>query len=328
MTQVGIAIAAGVFVALIVAIAELLHTRRVSRVKFLAFGPDAEPRRWTRVVGPLRSVCLGAFVWAFVTLVLVKTGAFASAPAAIGSETRNVVFIADLSPSMYLTDSGVDGALSRRARMAEVFDGLLERVGGDVTFTVIGFYTDALPVVSQVRDREVARNVFNDLPLVYAMGPGETNLGLSIQRSMGLIETFYKDSSYVFICTDGDSEALTQAIAVPPSVNRVTVLGIGDPNRPTFIDGRQSKQDPNTLRMLASMLGGNYYDVNTRHVPTSELDNLIVRQGSGDKLDQTALSLLVMGLAATTLAFIPVAQQYGGTRWRILMPTRTAQEAT
>ncbi len=326
MTQTAVAIGVGVFVAIIVAIAELLHARRVGRVGRLAFGPDESARGWTRVIGPLRSVCLGAFAWALVALILFNTGAFAGAPAPIGSGTRHIVFIADLSPSMYLADAGADGTETRRARMAEVFDGLLERVGGDVTFTVIGFYTDALPIVSQVRDREVARNVFSDLPLIYAMGIGETDLGLSMQKSMELLATFRKKSAYVFICTDGDTTAITQAIAVPESVKRVTVLGIGDPEKGTFIDGRQSKQDASTLRSLASMLDANYYDVNTRHFPTSELSDLVVRQGSGGKLNQAGLSLAIMAITATILAFIPVAQQYGGTKWQIRMPSAMAME--
>jgi Ca-activated chloride channel family protein len=317
LMQTLIAIGAGVLVAALVAIAEMLHARRVARVGRLAFGPEERPRPWTRIVGPIRSIALGAFAWALVTIILLSTGYFSAPPEPIGAHTRHLVFIADLSPSMYLADAGPGGDEARRARMAEVVSGVLDRVGGDLTFSIIGIYTDALPVVLQVRDRAVVRNVFDGMPLTYAMGPGQTDLGTSISKSMELIAPFREKSTTVFICTDGDTTPLAVPIAAPRSVVKTTVLGVGDTEKGTFIDGHQSRQDAGMLRAIASSLNAEYININKRHVPTSALSDLVVRPPSGNAWSLIDISIAVMGVTGFILAFIPVAQQYAGTGWRV-----------
>lgn len=324
--QTLIAIGTGIAFALLVAVAEMLHARRVARVGRLAFGPEARPRPWTRAVGPIRSLAMGAAAWALVTIILTSTGLFSNPPP-IGASTRHLVFIADLSPSMALKDAGPKGEQSRRERMAEVVEGVLDRVGGDVTFSVIAFYTDALPVVLQVRDRAVVRNVFDRIPLVYAMGPGPTDLGLSISRSMELIEPFRKGSARVFICTDGDTTAIAHPIIAPASVEKTTVLGVGNVDQGTFIDGHQSRQDADVLRAIASALNAEYVDVNKRHVPTGSMADLVVRSSPSRKWSLLEVAIAVMGASATVLAGIPVAQQYAGTGWRIRRP-KTSTAAT
>src|SRR3954467_15046361 len=74
--QILVAIVCGCVVALLVAIAEGLHARRVKRGGRLAFGPEERPRGWTRVVAPLRCVCLGAFAWGLATLIVTSSGMF------------------------------------------------------------------------------------------------------------------------------------------------------------------------------------------------------------------------------------------------------------
>jgi Ca-activated chloride channel family protein len=315
-----IAIWAGGGVVLLVALAEMLHTWRVRRIRRLAFGPGEQPRPWTRVVAPLRCVCLGAFTWALATLFLAGSGLFGDTASRVGSGTRHVVFVADLSPSMYLQDAGPRRDLTRRARMAEVVEGVLDRVGGDVTFSVIGFYTNALPVVLQVRDRAVVRNVFAGMPLVYAMAVGQTDLALSIGKAMELIESFPKSSAIVFVCTDGDTVTFAHPLYAPASVERMTVLGVGDRERGTFIDGHQSRQDAQVLRSIAASLSAEYIDVNDRHVPTASLGGLVLGPRQGGRLSRVEMAILMLSLTATILAFIPVAQQYAGTSWRIALP--------
>jgi Ca-activated chloride channel family protein len=202
-----------------------------------------------------------------------------------------------------------------------VVEGVLDRVSGDVSFSVIGFYTDALPVVLKVRDRTVVRNVLNGMPLVYAMGVGQTDLGLSISRAMELVKPFTKSSVTVFICTDGDTVTLAQPLYAPPSVERTTVLGVGDTERGTFIDGHQSRQDPTMLRSIASALHAEYINVNDRHVPTAAMSGLVLGAGAGGRMNLKEVAILVMGLTAAILAIIPVAQQYAGTGWRLHLPS-------
>jgi Ca-activated chloride channel family protein len=319
-----VAVSAGIVIALLAAVAEWLHARRVRRVGRLAFGPEERPRPWTKIVAPVRCLCLGAFAWAVTSLLLIGSGMFADNPPPPGKGTRHLVFIADLSPSMYLEDAGPKRDTARRKRMAEVIEGILERVGGDVTFSVIGFYTDALPVVLQVRDRAVVRNAFDGLPLVYAMQTGKTDLGTSISRALELIEPFPKKSASVFICTDGDTVSLSKPLAAPASVERTTVLGVGDTEKGTFIDGHQSRQDANVLASVASAFKAEYIDINDRHVPTTALGGLVIAPGSGSGINLVQAAIWVMAAAATVLALIPVAQQYAGTGWRVKMPQRGA----
>jgi Ca-activated chloride channel family protein len=318
--QLLVAILVGVCVALLVGAAEWLHARRVARVGRLAFGPEERPRPWTRVVGPLRALCLGGFAWGLAILIFKGSGMFAGGPPPAGPGTKHLVFMADLSPSMYLNDAGAKRDVARRTRMAEVVGGVLERVGGDVTFSVVGFYTNALPIVFQVRDRAVVKNAFDGLPLVYAMGVGKTDLGASINKSMELIRDFPQGSVSLFVCTDGDTVTLSQSIVAPPSVGRATILGVGDKGAGTFIDGHQSRQDENMLEQVASALKGEYIDVNERHVPTTALGGLVVPPGRGGGINLVQLAIIVMGCTATVLAFIPVAQQYAGTGWRVALP--------
>jgi Ca-activated chloride channel family protein len=320
-SQMLVAILAGGGVALLVALAEALHARRVRRVGRLAFGPEERPRAWTRVVAPLRSLCLGAFAWGLATLILNASGLFQATPPPVGSGTRHLVFVADMSPSMYLKDAGPKLDQMRRARMAEVVEGVLDRVSGDVSFSVIGFYTDALPVVLKIRDRSVVRNALDGMPLVYAMGVGQTDLGSSISKAMELIRPFPKSSVTMFICTDGDTVTLAQPLHAPPSVERVTVLGVGDTERGTFIDGHQSRQDATMLRAIASALNAEYINVNDRHVPTAAMSGLVLGGGAGGGMNLKEIAIWAMGLTAAILALIPVAQQYAGTGWRLHLPS-------
>jgi len=169
-----ISFAAALLTLLLVSLAEWLHERRVRVVARLVFGPRGSARPWTRAVPWLRTAGLTAFAWGLTTLWMLKLEApdAASAKERQDAEATRLVFVADLSPSMYLSDAGADGTLTRHARMREVVEGILQRVSGNLRFGVIGFYTDSLPVVMEARDPELVRNVFNGLPLTYAMPQG------------------------------------------------------------------------------------------------------------------------------------------------------------
>jgi Ca-activated chloride channel homolog len=318
-----LAVFVGILCALVVAAAEALHARRVRRVGRLAFGPEQRPRPWTRAVPPLRAACLGAFAWALATLVLMSLGYAQEGPPPVGSRTQHLVFIVDLSPSMSLEDAGPKHAQGRRARAAEVVAAILDRVGGDVSFSVIAFYANALPVVMQVRDRAVVRNALDDMPLAYALGEGRTDLATSLSQAMDLIQPFGRNSATVLICTDGDTVPLNAPLAAPPSVRRSLVLGVGDTGKGTFIDGHQSRQDPNVLRAVAASLGCEYINVNDRHVATTALEDLVPSPTRGRDLGLTEVAILVMLVGGLIAALIPAAQQYGGTGWHVHMKPAT-----
>lgn len=307
-------------VSLIVALAEWLHGRRIRVAARLAFGPAGASRAWTRLVPWLRASGLTAFAWGVATLLMLKLEApeDATAKQRLDAEAKRLVFVADLSPSMFLTDAGPDGKQTRQARMREVVEGILQRVSGNLRFGVIGFYTDALPVVMEARDPELVRNVFNGLPLTYAMPAGQTDLGQAVNLALERVAEFPKNSTRVVILTDGDSVSLAPIAPRPASVKEVLVLGLGNPLKGSYIDGHQSRQEAETLDRVATLLRGRYEDVNEDHVATEDLGDLVMPLAlphTGLTLSQWAVLAMVLG--AFIYSLIPVALEYFGTDWKV-----------
>ena len=307
-------------VVLVAALAEWLHVRRIRVVGRLAFGPSGEPNRWTRIVPLLRPLCLGAFTWGLATLLMLRLAAAEGGGGKDGNakDATRLIFIADLSPSMYLKDAGPDGTQTRHDRMQAVVEAILQRVSGNLRFGVIGFYTDSVPVVMEARDPELVRNVFNGLPLTYAMPVGQTDLGQAVNAAVKLVADLPEGSTRLILFTDGDSVNLVPIVPRPKSVKEVFVLGVGNPNKGTFIDGHQSRQEGDTLRTVASALRGTYTDVNEKHLPTTALGDLVVtaplpRRG----LSLEELAVLAMVVGAAIGALIPVALEFFGTDWKV-----------
>jgi Ca-activated chloride channel family protein len=316
--------ALGVFC--LVLLAEGLHARRVRVAARLAFGPAGAARSWTRAVPLLRVAGLTAFAWGTATLLMMKMAAPDDAQTKVrtDAEATRLIFVADLSPSMYLQDAGPDGTQTRQARMREVVEGILQRVSGNLRFGVIGFYTDSLPVVMEARDPELVRNVFNGLPVTYAMPLGQTDLGKAVNATLEILPSFPKGSTRLIIFTDGDSVNLVPITPRPDSVREVLVLGVGNPHKGTYIDGHQSRQEPETLQRLANSLGGTYEDVNTKHLATTALGDLVVPLAmptSSLSLAQWAVLALVLG--AVINALIPLALEFFGSDWKVSFNPRT-----
>jgi Ca-activated chloride channel family protein len=201
--------------------------------------------------------------------------------------------------------------------MREVVEGILQRVSGNLRFGVIGFYTESLPVVMEARDPELVRNVFNGLPLTYAMPLGQTDLGQAVNAAVKLVADFPEGSTRLIFFTDGDSVNLAPIVPRPKSVKEVFVLGLGNPQKGSFIDGHQSRQEPDTLRLVASALRGTYVDVNEKHLSTSALGDLVVTAPLPNRgLSLAELAVLAMTLGAAIYALIPVALEFFGTDWK------------
>jgi Ca-activated chloride channel family protein len=235
-----------------------------------------------------------------------------------------LIFVGDISPSMYLVDAGPDGKETRYARMGAVVDGILQRVSGNLRFGVVGFYTDALPVVMEARDPELVRNVFNGLPLSYGMPVGQTDLGTALNIALARVAEFPPGTVRLIVLTDGDTIPMANLAPRPPSVKEVLILGLGNPHKGTFIDGHQSRQEGETLQRIASQLGGTYDDVNTNQLATTALGDLVVtapppRTG----LDLSEWAILCMVLGASVLALLSVALAWWGSDWEVLrIPAR------
>ena len=314
-----ISLIAALIALILVSLAEWLHARRIRVTARLAFGPQGA-KAWTNVVPWLRVASLTAFAWGVTTLLMLKLEApdDASAKERHDAEATRLVFVADLSPSMYLPDAGPDGTMTRHDRMKDVVEGILQRVSGNLRFGVIGFYTDSLPVVMEARDPELVRNVFNGLPLTYAMPVGQTDLGTAINRTLEIVADFPKSSTLMIILTDGDSITLAAINPRPASVREVLVLGVGNPRKGSFIDGHQSRQEADTLGRVATSLLGTYHDVNEKHLDTAALGDLVVPLAlphTGLTLAQWAVLAMVLG--AMINALIPIALEFFGTDWKV-----------
>lgn len=304
---------------LLVSLAEWLHARRIRVAARLAFGSQGA-KAWTSVVPWLRVVSLTAFAWGLTTLLMMKIESpdDAAAKERLDAEATRLVFVADLSPSMYLPDAGPDGSQTRHDRMKEVVEGILQRVSGNLRFGVVGFYTDSFPVVMGARDPELVRNVFNGLPLTYAMPDGQTDLGTAINRTLEIVADFPKHSTRLIILTDGDSTPLAGINPRPVSVREALVLGVGNPTKGSYIDSHQSRQEAGTLQSVASSLLGTYHDVNEKHLDTSALGDLVVPLALPHKgLSLAQWAVLMMMLGAVINALIPVALEFFGTDWKV-----------
>jgi Ca-activated chloride channel homolog len=311
---------------LLVLLAETLHQRRCRVAARLATGPAGRPRRWVGAVAAVRAAALAAMAWALVTLYYHSGGGYRSQDRAEGQENRqHIVFVADLSPSMQLKDAGPGRDKTRAQRMHDVVDAILQRVGGDVIYTVMAFYTDAMPVILDAEDAELVRNVFDGLPIWYAMQPGKTDLGTGVRKSLEELSRYPKGSTTVFVCTDGDTVALGTIPKPPPAVSDVYVLGVGDPRQGTFIDGHHSRQDASELGTVAGRLRGQYIDVNEKHVSTLALGALATDAGAAkSNFGLVELAIIVMAVAAGVHALIPVMLELFGSDWKAVSRRQTA----
>ena len=309
---------AALLVLLLSALAEALHARRVRVAARLAFGPEGAPRGWTIIAPFLRCIALAAFAWGLAVMWQLHQAAKDGKPADTKEPVR-LVFVADLSPSMYLKDAGPEGKQTRQERMREEVEAVLMRVGGDLRYGVIGFYTEAHSVVMDARDPELVRNVFNGLPLQYVMKAGSTDLGTAINAAVKVVDGMPAQTVRLVVFTDGDTIPLQPILPRPKSVKDVLVLGVGNPRKGTFIAGHQSRQDAEVLATVARSLRGSYFDVNEKHLPTAALGDMVQRTPlpkSG--LDLAQWAVLAMALGAAILALLPLALQYAGSRWRVV----------
>ena len=322
-----IPITAALTALLLAGLAEWLHSRRIHAVARLAFGPEGAAYRWTRIVHFLRPLCLAAFAWGVATLWMLKIAADSPDKNHGAVEPTRLIFVGDLSPSMYIQDAGPDGKQTRQDRMRDVVDAILQRVSGNIRFGVIGFFTESVPVVMEARDPELVRNVFNGLPLTYAMPIGDTDLGQAINASIALVKDLPAKSARLLIFTDGDSVDIAPLASLPASVKSVTFLGLGDPHKGTFIDGHLSRQEPEVLRRLATELKGSYEDVNDKHLSTEALGDLVVFAAAPQRgLTLAELAVLAMLLGAAVYSLIPVALEYFGSDWRATPAEREARK--
>ena len=115
------------FVVLFSGSAELLHSRRKSRLAPLSFGPSRHPALWARCAPFLVVIGYGAICWGLVTLLLLDPRV-QQAVVLTDEEKKHVVLVLDVSPSMHLQDAGPEKNQSRMKRASSVLDSFSTQV--------------------------------------------------------------------------------------------------------------------------------------------------------------------------------------------------------
>ena len=310
---------------LLVGVAEAIHARRCRRLAPLAFGPRRRPAAWVYSAPLFRVLALGALAWGLVSLLQLPPRVHQLLQQIPESETKHLVLVLDVSPSMRLQDAGPDKQKSRRQRARDLMESLFERVAlPEYKVSVIAVYNGAKPVVEDTRDIEVIRNILDDLPLEYAFPSGKTDLFSGLEQAARVARPWRPGSTTVLVISDGDTVPATGMPQMPAAVGDVLVVGVGDPIAGKFIDGRQSRQDTSTLRQLAQRLRGVYHNGNAKQIGSSLLERFAGGSGgsSNDKLTRREYAIAAVASGGSVYSLLPLLLQLLGTRWRPGVPRR------
>ncbi len=299
-----------------VACAERLHTHRVRRVARLAFGESGKPRTWVAIVPMARVGAVMAALWGLLVLTSLDPRVQEAEPTRGAS--RHLLIALDVSPSMLLEDSGPAKEKVRRSVWAgEVVQGVLDRLDMATTrITLVAFYTDAIPVLSETFDKIVVANALDGLQMYTAFEPGATKLQQGVEKALELAKAWMPDSATLLVISDGDSISAPPPTRIPASIADTIVVGVGDPYRGSTVAGHTSKQDVVSLKQLATRLGGTFHQGNSKHLPSHILDGLtMIEPRVGESTGLRELALLAAAIGGTVLAIIgPALNLAGRTR--------------
>ena len=306
-------------VALIAILAEALHLRRINRIRNLAFGPGGKPAVWTWFAPVMRVAGLALATWGFASLWLVVEARVHNQDTIPENEYKHLILVVDVSPSMRLKDAGPEGDKSRRQRASDVLESLFNRIPmRQFKISVIAVYTDAKMLLEDSKDHEVVRHIMEKMPLWHAYKSGKTKLMTGISQAVKTARPWNPGSTYVLMLTDGDTVPTTGMPKLPASVREFIVIGVGDPNSGTFIDGHQSRQDVNTLRQIANRLQGTYHNGNKKHL-TSQIVGKFTQMDDDDKSPawtRREWALLAVIVGAGLFSIVPILLHYFGTGHR------------
>lgn len=298
--------------------AELLHGVRVRRVAQLAFGPAAQPALWARAAPLLRVASVAAIVWGMVTLIQIQPKVHQSEIVKDG-EYKHIVMVLDVSPSMRLQDAGNAKDQSRMKRARSVMESFFQRVAIEqYRVSVVATYTDAKLVVVDTKDLEVVRNILSDLPMHYAFTSGQTDIFAGLRTAFEIARPWQPKSTTLILVSDGDTVPSTGMPKAPASIGSVLVVGVGDPVKGKFIDGKNSRQEVSMLRQTAMRLGGFYHNGNEKHLSSELLKQLTAskKESPFEQLTRREYALIACAAGGLCLAFLPMLLHYFGTSWR------------
>jgi Ca-activated chloride channel family protein len=306
-------------IALLVVVAEFLHWRRLKRIERLAFGPQERPAWWVYLTPMIRVFGLSLASWGFLSLLLVVPARVHNSSEIPEEDYRHLVLVVDVSPSMHLEDAGPAGDRSRRQRASDILESLFNRIPmRQFKISIIAVYTDAKMILEDSKDHEVVRHIMEKMPMWHAYKPGKTKLMDGITEAVKVAKSWNPRSAYVLMLTDGDTIPTTGMPKLPASVSEFLVVGVGNSNAGTFIDGHQSRQDINTLRQIANRLRGTYHNGNQKHL-TSQIVNQFTRTENDDHRNQWTRrewSLFAVVVGSAIFAMLPVLLHYFGASYR------------
>lgn len=306
-------------VILVSIIAEWLHLSRIRRIRHLTFGASGKLSVWVYLASLIRVTSLGAATWGFASLLFVVEADVHNSGKIEEHEYKHLVLVVDVSPSMRLTDAGNEGKLTRRQRASDVLESMFNRIPmRQFKISVIAVYSEAKMLLEDSKDHEVVRHIMEHMPLYHAFKPGKTNLISGVEQAAKLAKGWPPESAFVIVLTDGDSLPAKGMPKMPASVAEVVVVGLGDPNSGSFIDGHLSRQDVNTLRQMANRLRGIYHNGNEKHL-SSSLVQEFTKANETDEFRpwrRREWALYAAFLGSTLFAIIPMLLHYFGSNYR------------
>lgn len=304
--------------AILCVLAEVLHAVRVRRIATLAFGPSRRPAWWAMAAPLLRALSVAALAWGMVTLMQLQPKVHQS-EIVMDGEYKHIVMVLDVSPSMRLQDAGATKDQSRMKRARSVMESFFQRVAIEqYRVSVVATYTDAKNVVIDTKDLEVIRNILGDLPMHYAFNSGETDIFAGLRAAYEIAAPWNPKSTTLILVSDGDTVPSTGMPKPPASIGSALVVGVGDPVKGKFIDGKNSRQEVSTLRQTAMRLGGHYHNGNEKHLSTELLKQLTSskKESPFEQLSRREYALMACGFGSAVLALLPLLLHYFGTGWK------------
>ncbi len=298
--------------------AEAIHLFRTRRLAPLAFGARRKPAIWARFAPATRVVAIGLVAWGLCTLFLLKPKTHNSIQIDFAKQ-RHVMILLDVSPSMRLRDAGAAAEQSRMQRARVVLESFFDRVPiQQYKLSVVAFFSKAIPVVIDTKDMDVVKNVLNDLPMHQAFTGRKTDLFKSLAEAAQLTEAWQPKSTVLIVISDGDTVPASGMPKLPASIANVLVVGVGDPVKGKFIDGKNSRQDISTLRQVAARMSGEFHNGNVNHLSTAMIRELTSETAKTrfEDLTRREYALMAIAVGAGWLALLPLLLHQFGTRWR------------
>lgn len=303
----------------IVLVAEIRHRRRIRSVAPLVFGSGRQPSLLVRWMPWLNALAGALCAWGFATLFLVTPKTRQTTEKISRPDMRHVIFVLDVSPSMRLEDAGPGATERRAARVARILRQFFRTAPtGQTLFTVIATYTDAKPVVVDTQDADVILNITDRLPLAHIFESGRTRIFAGLEEAARTAKPWKAASTSLILLTDGDSVPPVGMPKMPRSISNVVVVGVGDTNKGTFINGHHSRQDVASLRQIAARLGGTYINGNSQPIPPFMVDQLVMASERNilERLTRREYGLIAAGVGAFLIALLPELLIAFGTAWQ------------